>query len=198
MTMQQRILDKVEESFKKAESFYGKTLPRPENIIFKRTGTAAGHSCFGRKELMFQIVLAEQEGDTFIDKTPAHEVAHYVDDLVYGSKYNANGRRDIHGPRWKYIMKYVMGQEPSRCHSYDTSNVKHKRETFHYCCSNGHSYKLSSVIHNRILAGNKRGYRCKCGGKLFSQDDLNIIHKESEIDKLKRQIAELQASKNYV
>lgn len=192
MTMQQQILDKVEESFKKAEAFYGKTFTRPEHIIFKRTGTNAGHCHYGRKELMFQIALAEQEGDAFISRTPAHEVAHYIEKEVYGYQYKKTARglrRDIHGKNWQFIMRYVMKQDASRCHSFDTSAVKRKRETFDYCCSNGHSYKLSSVIHNRIMAGNRKGYRCKCGGKLSMVD---IFNKQNEIEELKRQLAALQ------
>jgi predicted SprT family Zn-dependent metalloprotease len=197
MTMQQRILDKVEESFKKAEAFYGRTFSRPQNIIFKRSGTTAGHSCYARKELMFQIALAEKEGDNFINRTPAHEVAHYIDDEVYGNKY-VNGRRQIHGARWKFIMTHVMKQEASRCHSFDTSAVKGKRERIEYYCANGHNLNISSVIHNRIIAGNKRGYRCKCGGKLTPKNLVDIVNKESEIEKLKRQIAQLQANQNHV
>lgn len=193
MTIQQRILDKVEESFKKAEAFYGKSFSRPTTIIFKRTGTVGGHSNYARKELMFQIVLAENEGDNFINRTPAHEVAHYIEKEAYGYQYTPSGRRDIHGKKWQYIMKYVMKQDASRCHSYDTSIVKRKRTTYQYTCANGHSHNISSVIHNRMIAGS-RSYRCKCGGSL-SIKDLRPT-KEMEIELLKQKIADLEKKIN--
>jgi SprT protein len=186
--MKQRILDKVEESFKKAEVFYGRTFSRPSNIIFQRTGSTAGHCHYGRKELMFQLTLAENEGDKFINRTPAHEVAHWIDKEVNGYSYTASGRRDVHGKKWQYIMKYVMKQEASRCHSYDTSQVKGKRNrtSYDYVCANGHNLLLSSVIHNRLMKG--RGYRCKCGGKLT----LKVPSKEEQIEALKKQLAALE------
>jgi hypothetical protein len=48
------------------------------------------------------------------------------------------------------------------------------------------------------MAGNKRGYHCKCGGKLTPKNLVDIVNKESEIEKLKRQIAQLQANQNHV
>lgn len=190
--MQQRILDKVEESFKKAESFYGRTFDRPKNIIFQRTGTNAGHCCYGRSELMFQIAIAEKAGDSYIARTPAHEVAHWIEKEVYGYQYKPSGRRDVHGKKWQYIMVYVMKQDSSRCHSFDTSEVKGKRGVFAYCCSSGHSLNLSSVVHNRIVSGRK-SYRCKCGGKLALKVDININSKQLEIERIKQQIKELQS-----
>lgn len=118
--MKQRILDKVEESFKKAEAYYGRTFSRPKNIIFKTTGRVAGHCWYAKSELMFQITLAEHEGDRFINRTPAHEVAHWIDKEVYGFQHTGN-RRIIHGKTWQFIMTRVMGQDCTRCHSYDTT-----------------------------------------------------------------------------
>lgn len=184
--MKQRILDKVEESFKKAEAYYNKTLTRPTNIIFKRTGTTAGHSCYARQELMFQIAIAENEGDNFINRTPAHEVAHYIEKEVYGYAYKPSGRRDIHGKRWQFIMRNVMKQDASRCHSFDTSEVKRKRTRFAYTCFNGHTLNISSVIHNRIVKGIK-GYRCKCDGSLT----LKVMTTEEKIKELEAKIAKL-------
>ena len=185
--MKQRILDKVEESFKKAEAFYGKTFQRPSNIIFQRTGTNAGHCHFGRKELMFQIAIAEKAGDDFIARTPAHEVAHWIEKEVYGYQYKPSGRRDVHGRYWKYIMTRVMGQDASRCHSFDTSEVKRKKTTYNYCCANGHTLTLSSVIHNRLVSGRK-GYRCKCGGSL----SLKVPTLQEQIKNLQDQIKDKQ------
>jgi SprT protein len=198
MTTQQLILNKVEESFKKAEAFFGKTLERPRNIIFKRSGTTAGWSCYGRKELMFQLDLAEHHQEDFINETVPHEVAHYVDDLVYGNKY-ANGRRQVHGPRWKYIMTRVYGLNPDRCHNYDTSvTITRKQDRYEYTCGCT-THKISTTLHNKILRGNPRScMRCrqritwKNGNVIPKSNPLSI--KDQEIQRLKEQIAKLTQS----
>lgn len=185
--MKQRILDKVEESFKKAEMFYGRSFSRPDNIIFKMTGTTAGHCNYSRRELMFQISIAEKAGDDFINDTPAHEVAHYIERELYGTVYSDSGRRIMHGRRWKDIMRYVMNQDPNRCHNFDVSHVKRVRNTFDYCCVNGHTHTLSSVIHNRMVSG-KKNYRCKCGGRL----SLKVLPPQEKIKELELRIAKLK------
>jgi SprT protein len=181
---------KIEDAFLRAEKFYNKTFTRPKTIIFKRTGTNAGHCNYTRKELMFQLSMMEKEGDSF-DPTYYHEVAHWIDKEVNGYSYKPSGRRDIHGKKWQYIMKYVMRLEASRCHSYDVSEVKRSRTTYSYFCERGHSHTLSSVIHNRMTSGRK-SYKCKCGGKL----SLKVPSRNEQMEALRKQIAELE--KRYV
>lgn len=196
MTTKDRILAKVEESFKKAESFYKVPLSRPTNIIFKRNGTTAGYSCYGRKELMFQLDLAEHNEEDFITETVPHEVAHYVDDQIYGNKY-VNGRRQSHGPRWKYIMRYVFGLNPDRCHNYDTSVTITKKQAKHeYTCA-CRSHFVTTTKHNKMLRGQVR--RCiYCKTNLVFKNFQAIPPKnpitnlQAEIEKLKQQIAALQ------
>jgi SprT protein len=186
MTLIESAKLKIEDAFIRAEKFYNRSFSRPNIIIFKRTGTNAGHCNYARKELMFHLHMMENEGDKF-DPTYYHEVAHWIDKEVYGYSYTQSGRRDIHGKKWQYIMKHVMKQEASRCHSYDVSDVKRKRTTYSYCCDRGHKLTLTSVIHNRIITGRK-GYRCKCGGKL----SLHVPTKEDQIEALKKRIASLE------
>jgi len=190
MDMKQRILDKVEESFLKAEAFYGRKFSRPTSIIFKRKGRVAGHCWYAKSELMFQLALAEQEGDKFINRTPAHEVAHWIDRELYGYKYTVSKRLIKHGKTWQYIMENVMKQESSRCHSYDTTAFRRKkavRQRFNYVCLSGHSLIISSVCHNRILRGNEEKYHCRCGSSI----SLKVPSKEEQIAELQRKIAQL-------
>ena len=167
MTTEEYAKQKVEEAFVIAEKFFNRTLSRPEKIIFKRSGTTAGYSNFAKKELMFQLDLAEHHGKDF-ESTYFHEVAHYVDDETYGNKYK-NGRRQIHGQRWKYIMTNVYGLAPKRCHSYDVTVTKTKFKRYAYVCDKGHTHNITSTIHNRILKGRK--YKCKCGSPIFHQEN---------------------------
>ena len=187
--MKQRILNKVEESFVKAESFYGRKFTRPKNIIFKRSGSTAGHCDYRKSELMFQIGLAEQEQDNFINDTPAHEVAHWIDRELYGFRTTQGGNVIRHGDTWKHIMRYVMNQDPERCHSFDVANFKRARNTFDYVCIRGCKHTLSSVIHNRILKGRK--YSCKCGGSLT----LKVLTPAERLAKIEASIAALTNSR---
>lgn len=188
--MKQRILDKIEESFKKAEEFYGCSFSRPKNIIFKTNGTRGGHCCYGRSELMFQIELAKNHAEDFISQTVPHEVAHWIDVERYGYERTRTGRYVHHGRTWKYIMQHVYGLNPDRCHDYDVSAVVTKKQERHNymcnCC--GRVYKLSTTKHNRVLRG-KVNYSCsRCLVKLSFQPKTN----EQKIEELQQQILRLK------
>lgn len=136
----------MEEAFKIADKFYSKSFERPKTVIFKRSGTCGGYANWGTQEIMFQLDFAENVGVEYI-QTIKHEVAHYIQDQLYkGSK--------AHGREWKFIMRYVMGLAPDRCHHYDTSVTKSKTQTRHtYGCGCGKTFKLSTTMHNRIQKG---------------------------------------------
>lgn len=157
--VQKEIVEKVEECFLIAEKFFNRTFERPKNIIFKRSGTTGGHSNYFKRELMFQLDIAEHNADDFIKTVVPHEVSHYVQRAVYGYSDNVKP----HGREWKYIMVRVYNLPPDRCHSYDVSVTKtRKRRRFMYSCGCSTTHSISSVIHNRIQSGKKR-YSCnKC------------------------------------
>lgn len=141
--MQEKILNKVEESFLRAEKFYGRTFPRPR-VIFKRSGTTAGFATCDCKVLMFQLDLAEHHERDFIDNTVPHEVAHNI-------QFHIHPTSQAHGYEWKFIMTRVMGILPDRCHSYNTLVTSVKRETRHiYTCPCQKEFKVSTTTHNRI------------------------------------------------
>lgn len=179
--MELRIHEKIEESFKKAEAFYGRSFSRPKHIVFKTKGTSGGHCCYGRSELMFQIELAKNHAEDFISQTVPHEVAHWIDVERYGYERTRTGRYVHHGRTWKYIMRHVYGLNPDRCHSYDVSTVVTKQQERHnYTCNCGQSHVVSTTIHNRIMNGKK--YRCRICR-------TNLVYKPKTNDE---KIAELQ------
>lgn len=154
--VQKEILEKIEECFVIAEKFFNKTFERPTNIIFKRNGTCGGHSNYSKRELMFQLDIAEHNADDFIKVVVPHEIAHYVQRAIYGYSHDVKP----HGREWKYIMVRVYNLPPDRCHKYDTSVTKtRKRARFEYSCGCSTTHKISSIIHNRIQSGKKR-YTC--------------------------------------
>ena len=196
--MKERILTKIEESLLKADKFYGKTFSRPKNIIFKRSGTCGGHSCYGRSEHMFQLDFAEANDD-YIEHIVPHEVAHWVDTELHGNQYTdatwsrKKGRwvkrRISHGNTWKVIMVRVMGIPATTTHDYNLGDTKvKKQERFDYSCECGQVYMLSKTRHNWIVKG-KKSYSCtKCGRGIT----LNVKTNEQQIKELQQQLAQLE------
>jgi SprT protein len=102
-----------------------------------------------------QLLIENQQ--SFIDRTVGHELAHIVAYQLYGKEIKPHGRE------WKMVMK-MFGQEPSRCHSFDVSNVS-TRKTHTYECG-CRTFQLTSVRHNKIIKG-KSSYTCnRCKGTL--------------------------------
>jgi SprT protein len=158
--MQAEIKEKVEKCIAIAEKFFNTSFIRPQSIIFKRNGTTAGWSNYGKKTLMFQLDLAENNSDHFLNQTVPHEVAHYVQRAVYGYGVKPHGRE------WKYIMLSVFKIQPDRCHQYDTSVTKKRKVAkFTYTCG-CRTHQVSAVKHNRMLL-NKARYICnRCEGSI--------------------------------
>ena len=154
--MREKILKTVEDAFIIAEKFYIRKFDRPTDIEFKRNGTVGGHcyisSDLKKRELMFQLDLAENHPDHYMT-TVYHEVAHYIQFLVYATK---NGRLvhniKAHGREWKFVMEQVYKLPATRCHSYDTNSTVTKRELRHTygCACEGKTFKLSTTMHNRL------------------------------------------------
>jgi SprT protein len=203
--MKQLIIDKVEESFKIAEKFYNQTFERPKQIIFKRSGTVGGHSNYGKRELMFQLDFAESVGDKYIE-TCIHEVAHYVQRAVYGY-ISKNGRKVMpHGREWKYIMRVVYGLSPERCHSYDLSVTKtRKQKTYQYACGCGKTFNITTTMHNKLQKSineslargiSKPLYRriCKSCRQNIKFVDPSISILDERIKELQKMLAERQLS----
>lgn len=191
--MKKRILEKVEESFVIAESFFNTKFERPRNIIFKRKGTTAGYSNYNNRELMFQLDLAEANTEHFINEIVPHEVAHYVQRAIYGYGRNV----PHHGWQWKHIMLRVYKLSPERCHTYDTSVTKVKRQQrFPYKCA-CRTHSVSSTIHNRIQKSGRR-YTCNDCSTLISFDKAEWLSNKMKslnalIEDQKKIIAEHQA-----
>ena len=126
-----------------------------------------------RARIRFNLPLAEMN-DNFIDRTPVHEVAHYVDYYRNGCKTrrSANGNRDMHGKYWKAIMRELGAQDEKRCHSYKGVERSRKYKMFAYACHAGHYYELTSIRHNKVLKGTM-SYVCReCKSKLHFIEEV--------------------------
>ena len=85
-----------------------------------KLGTNSGIA-HGSRLIEFNSVLLAENVEKFITTTVPHEVAH-----ICASKAFPNAKQG-HGPEWRAIMR-CFGVQPSRCHSYDVSNVERKRD----------------------------------------------------------------------
>lgn len=165
MNKQDAIFAKLKSLLDVANRHYGTDIKLPTTIKFTKRGTTAGTHTFRfdrfdsmntyDHQLNFNMHIANENWDTFIERTPGHELAHFISVTLYGSD---NGKG--HGRRWKEVMS-VIGHDDKRCHNYDLSNVAVKRKKrFEYQCGcPGKVVNLTSVRHNRIVRG-QRTYSC--------------------------------------
>lgn len=198
MTIKKLILDKVEESFLIAEKHYNRTFDRPRNIVWDERTTTAGHCAYGKSELMFNPILAMENEEDFIATTVPHEVAHWIECVVYGMKFKRTRRGKIrwihHGTNWKYIMEHVFKLAPDRCHAYDVKVLPNRRtrvvsRDFTYTCPCNKIRNLTSVRHNKILKGKK--FICtSCRGNIFLLTQKTP--EQIQIEKLTRQLEALK------
>jgi len=154
-----QIETKVLECITIAEQISGETIPMPP-INFNLKGRCAGQYCntFVRytgmsidEHLKFNMEIAVQNSQDFINRTVPHEVAHLVAQRLYGRGVN-------HDHRWQNIMTQYFNTDPSRCHNYDMTNVTVKRQRrFEYGCG-CRTFQITTVRHNKILRG--RVYNC--------------------------------------
>ena len=161
------VYNKVKELLGKFNTAYKKDFGIPE-IKFTKRGATAGCVSYRNDVAFFNfnMVLLKENVDHFIKQTVTHEVAHYCVWLLFGHEYSSNGRRIIHGKKWKNLMGF-FGVNSYRCHNYNTDNCSKKRKVkrFTYKCGCS-EYQLTSIRHNRVLK-EQASYSCpKCGGRL--------------------------------
>jgi len=61
------------------------------------------------KNCLFRVnqKWAEENQKVFLNEVIPHEVAHYVDCMVYGTAHSED-----HGTTWKMIMSYIFALDP--------------------------------------------------------------------------------------
>jgi len=169
------VRQRVKECFAIAEKRYNRTFKSP-TIRFDKRGRVAGTANGGKWELNFNETLLNENLEHFIKQTVGHEVAHLIDHDVYDShapRFCAmTGRRKkraSHGENWKRVMR-VLGLDPKRCHSYDTTNsrqTRRKQDTFEYKCTGCEKvFPMGKIRHNKQQSG-KASYRHCRGSKLL-------------------------------
>lgn len=160
--LQQRVADKVQESIKTVERYYNREFALPE-ISYTLRGVVAGNANSDCWRIKINPILLKENVDDMVNHTVPHEVAHLITNTVYGYGREVKS----HGWQWKTVMK-VLGVQPHRCHSYDTSNSRVKtnvKNKFLYTCSCEHEHIIGPVRNRkmqlRLQANRPSGYRCR-------------------------------------
>lgn len=164
-----RINEIIREGIRKAEQHYHIKLEFP-SIIYKKRGRCAGTGSYTKWEIDLNPVLLWKEGDTFINETPIHELAHLITDRVYPEAHDrgikiVRGRirrekREVHGPSWYEVMNVLGVANPQRCHTFDTSHLPKKHVTkYPYTCS-CKTWDLGPKRHKKLVMAAAIGARC--------------------------------------
>lgn len=153
--LQAAVNAKIAECLYKAELKYGRSFPYP-SVQYTLKGSVAGRAYYYEHMINLNSILLSENGQKFIDRTVAHEVAHLIAYRVYGNRIRPHGRE------WASVM-HTFGLEASRCHNYDVTRTR-RGKSYAYKCD-CRVYQLSSIRHKRALDGTR--YSCKsCHKKL--------------------------------
>ena len=156
---QQQLEQKVYALLSHAEHFFQRKFPIPE-ISFRLRGSNAGLALLRSNQLRFNNQLLLVHGQSFINETAAHELAHLIAYQLHGLSIRP------HGTEWQRIMVEVFDSKPSVTHSYRTS--MNRKEVYLYQCLCPKLIQFSKVRHKRAQRGSI--YRCRlCQASLSFQ-----------------------------
>lgn len=133
------------------------------------TALKLGESC----TLNYNMTLAMDNQDEYINVIIPHEVAHLITDIIYGviirGYRKGKAIQDSHGREWQYVMRR-LGQKPNRCHKMDVSKVKTRlTRPYVYTCSNcHHEYKITKNRHAKFNGRVVGCVYCKTQSVTFS------------------------------
>ncbi len=134
-------------------------------VLFDLKGRSAGMYRVkdGRRVIRYNPYLFAKYYADSIGNTVAHEVAHYVVDVIHGLRFVRP-----HGEQWRAVMA-MFGEESARTCRYDMTGIPVRRQRrFSYGCGCT-TYELSSSRHNKVRRGGVR-YSCRrCGMELTSR-----------------------------
>jgi SprT protein len=143
------------------------------------TGRRAAGLAFGYEHrISINEVLLAENPEPMLRDTVAHEFAH----VVVWWNYLQQGRAAApgaltqprgHGVEWQSTMRELFAVEPSRCHSFDTSNTgsRSQRRWAYRCGCRRHL--LTTSKHRRAVAGKR--YAClDCNSALACEPEPTV------------------------
>jgi len=155
------------QSVEKAGEVLGNKFPVP-HVVFNLRGTTAGMAySYGAgftPLIRYNLGIAKENLEAFLDRTVPHEVSHIVANRYFGKNCG-------HKQEWKWVMREVYGKEPSRCHQYDVKAHRARRTFIHiYKCGCGEC-KVGTKHHNIIQQSpEKRIFCCACKQIIKKED----------------------------
>jgi len=149
-------------------------FPRVSCTLF--SGRRAAGLAFGYEHrIAINEVLLTENPEPMLRDTVAHEFAHVVVWWLYLEKVRESQPGVVkppsgHGIEWQNIMREIFQLEPSRCHSFDTSNTgsrSQRRWTYRCGCR---QHLLTTSKHRRAIAGAR--YACaECNSALACEPE---------------------------
>jgi SprT protein len=151
VAIQKRALEETAKYVQVARQLYKRNFLMP-TVAFDLRGTTAGIAYLNKNLVRYNAVLLTENVEDFLGDTVPHEIAHLIAHQVYGKRISA------HGQEWKSVMR-AFGVEPSRTHSFDTTNSA-VGGTYHFTCRCGTVHKISSRRKKAAYAGRMICKRC--------------------------------------
>lgn len=161
LDLENKLIHYSHEWIEKANELLGTSMEYPE-VQCNLRGTTAGIAYTHSWKIRYNLGLARDNYQDFIEQTVPHEVAHLVADHYYE-------KRCVHGKEWKHIMR-LFGKEPTRCHNYDVEKHRARRHKKYIYTCKCEACKIGTKHHNMIMRRTGRVFcrRCK---HYFSIDD---------------------------
>lgn len=159
----QRITSEVSRYIKIANDHYKPAKPWLMPMIrFDLKGTPAGLACLQEWWVKYNPILCAENVERFMARTVPHEVAHLVDLSLQMSNgtFGRYGKRSVHGPSWKAVMRLFGVNDIKRCHTYDVTNVRTRTreiKRFQYVCKCGKTVNAGPKYHKLIQGGTLGG-----------------------------------------
>ena len=158
MNLQDRASETVERWCLRAGELYGGRFEVDEiRFDIRRSAMMAGEyrHQFDRHIIRLNMRYLIAETEAFLGRTPPHEVAHMVNNIL--SERVPGHVEDRHGPNWRNIM-LDFGLEPTRCHGYDTS---HARPHLYGCGCPERVHRVTAAVHRKTQLGLRRCQICE-------------------------------------
>jgi len=160
---EQHIRNLTDEYIHRAGMIYTCDLPLIP-VIFDLKGRAAGMYRVrnNSRSIRYNPYIFAKYYDDNIANTVPHEVAHYVVDMLFGTR-----KVKPHGIEWKKVM-LSLDATPHVTGNYDLSGIpvrRQRRHTYRCACT---IHQISTVRHNKIQLG-KAHYFCRnCSAPIMS------------------------------
>ncbi|MEM4258086.1 MAG: SprT-like domain-containing protein [Candidatus Thermoplasmatota archaeon] len=175
--IRKRIENKINDCLAIANKHYNPVCPfKMPKVEYNLHGTCGGLAYPTQWRLRFHPVFIAENTEDYIENTVPHEVAHLIDYEVHKLHVQGFGyrvkRRSIHGPTWRAVMR-LLGANPARCHTYDTSNVQRKSSFMYECPCCKKEFRLGPTRHKKIQNG--AIYWCSSCGR----DRGNLVYQQA-------------------